>query len=144
MGADLENRQSVNSGWKAVIASNIRRQDQAAMFKIPHHGSQNAQSLAVWDAMVAEDGIAVLTPYTPSGVPKVTEIEWLKNRGRRVFATGLPKSVRVRRRREVEKTAQETTRKLQSFEVPRKAGVVRFRKSAGAWRAELFGSAVKL
>jgi hypothetical protein len=63
-----------------------------------------------------------------------------------VFATGLPSNSNIRRRREVEKTIRESTRKFASRRLPRRPAVVRFRKTSqeGAWRVETFGEASRL
>lgn len=145
-GADLETTNSQHTGWNAVVASKIRPQQLAQLFKIAHHGSSTSHSEDVWKRMLAPDTVAVLTPYTPSGVPNEDEIEWLKSQKTSLFATGLPKLVNVKRRAEVEKKRREIVNWSNSYTWPEEPGIVRLRKNlkAGSWDAELFGAAEKI
>jgi beta-lactamase superfamily II metal-dependent hydrolase len=147
LGADLQQTNSAHSGWNAIVASHIRPQQKSVLFKVPHHGSMNAQSDAVWNTMLETAVFAGLTPYLPSGLPRPEGVSWLVDRSENVYATSLPKSSGVRRRSEVEKTIREATVSFESRRVPSQPGIVRFRKPSGApqpWGVEMFGEAVKL
>jgi hypothetical protein len=147
LGADLERTNSPLTGWNAIVASRMRPQRHSSLFKIPHHGSANAQSDDVWRRMLVPSPAAVVTPYTSSGLPRDDGIEWLLERSGTVYATGLPEISRLRRRPEVNKMIREATAQFSSYELPAQPGVVRFRKMlgmAGAWDAETFGEAQRL
>ena len=58
LGADLEKR-----GWVAVLESEARPAGKASVFKVPHHGSENANEPAVWDQMLEDEPVAVLSPW---------------------------------------------------------------------------------
>jgi beta-lactamase superfamily II metal-dependent hydrolase len=147
LGADLEKTNSQLTGWNAVVASRIRPQQLSTLFKVPHHGSVNAQSDDVWRRMLSSSAAAVVTPYTVSGLPREEVISWLLERCRSAYATGLPKNSRLRRRPEVERTIREATLNFASRRLPAEPGIVRFRKllgAAGAWSVEMFGEAQEL
>jgi hypothetical protein len=144
LGADLERTSDRLTGWNAVISSRKRLQKQAGIFKIPHHGSENGHSEDVCTKMFRQDTIAIVTPYTRSGLPTSGDVD--RMRRFTTYATGLPLRARVRRDPAAEKIIQEVTGGLEARQFPQK-GIVRLRKKIGrvaAWNTELFGSAVAL
>jgi beta-lactamase superfamily II metal-dependent hydrolase len=146
LGGDLERTNSEHTGWNAIVASTIRPQEKSSVFKVPHHGSSTAHSTSVWEEMITKDAIAVLTPNLSSALPRDEELQWLKQQGRTVLATGLPKKATIKRRREVDSKMKAATKKIVSYTLPEGAGLVRLRKSPRdvSWKSELFGSAVKV
>ena len=147
LGADLEQRSSPHSGWKAVVASSIRPQGLSGFFKVPHHGSSNGQSNEVWAKMLFPSAAAVVTPFMSSSLPRPEGLDWLKGKTSELYVTGLPTGSRIRRRAEVERTIKESTQNYSVQRAPLDPGVVRFRKSAGAagsWKVETFGDAERL
>ncbi len=70
LGGDLENSQDLGMGWKAVITSDVRPEQKAHMFKVPHHGFPNAHCEEVWAQMCVSDVFAVVTPYTSGRTPR--------------------------------------------------------------------------
>jgi hypothetical protein len=98
LGADLERTNSSLTGWNAVVASTIRPQQLSCLFKVPHHGSEDAQSDDVWRHMLVSSADAVVTPNTSSGLPRDDAIAWLLGKSTEVYATSLPESSRLRRR----------------------------------------------
>ena len=50
-------------GWRAVVASSTRPQGRAQVFKVSHHGSDNAHHQDVWRLMLESSPVAVLTPF---------------------------------------------------------------------------------
>jgi beta-lactamase superfamily II metal-dependent hydrolase len=144
LGADLERTSSPLTGWNAVVASGTRSTKLAGIFKVPHHGSANANSPPVWAQMVAPQAIAVVTPYLRSGLPRLADIERLRSQNARIFATSLPRTLHVNRRPEVSKTTKEAAPDLVAYR--QETGVVRLRKKLGSpsWHSELFGAAQAL
>jgi hypothetical protein len=144
LGADLERSGSTLGGWNAVVASTIRPQTRAHILKIPHHGSIGAFSSAMWAQMIAPRSIGVLTPFIRVPLPKEEGLARLRTQNATIYATGLPKSVKVRRRRDVEKTLEDVAPNLTSYR--RQSGIVRLRKRIGsqAWTPEIFGAASRI
>jgi hypothetical protein len=146
LGSDLGNRPSQHAGWNAVVGSWMAAVDKSGFFKVAHHGSENSISDALWEQKIASDAVAVVTPYSPSGLPNDEGIARLKAFGRKLYATAIPRRVTVNRGAAVASEIRMSVRNLESVELP-DFGMVRLRKSigvAGNWNVETFGAAVEL
>ncbi len=145
LGADLERQ-----GWTAILADAVRPAGRASVFKVPHHGSENADDPAVWDQMLEWEPVAILTPWRrgrgtlPTGrdverILAATPKAWITNRG-------LPGLARPRHRNAaVEKTLRESG--VQFRRLAGKRGMVRLRRpitSDSPWAVEAFGDACPL
>lgn len=111
LGADLEHTEQLGEGWTAVIAS---RQDYtpAGIFKIPHHGSPNADCPDVWLKMLDKNPVSVVTPFTSgTGLPTEKDIRRLSGRTNRLFCTAPGPGAPPRRDSVVEKFARNITKK---------------------------------
>lgn len=111
LGADLEHTEQLGEGWVAVIAS---RQDHrpAGIFKVPHHGSPNADCPEVWTKMLRENPVSVVTPFTSGvGLPSENDLRRLGGRTNRLFCTAHGPGPPPRRDSVVEKAARSTTQK---------------------------------
>lgn len=111
LGADLEHTEEPGEGWIAVIAS---RQDHgsASIFKIPHHGSENADCPDVWAKMLTENPIGIVTPFTSgAGLPSEKDLRRLGGRTNALFCTAQGPGAPPRRDSLVEKIARSTTQK---------------------------------
>ncbi len=80
LGADLEQIEDPNKGWNAVVGNRRGRCPLSHVFKIPHHGSQNAHNREVWKEMVGKDPYSIVTPWRKGGksLPRDTDVERLK------------------------------------------------------------------
>ena len=58
-------------GWKGIL-SYFQPSERASLFKIPHHGSQNAHHDAVWDQLLNPEPVALVAPYRPLKNPLPT------------------------------------------------------------------------
>ena len=146
LGADLE-----RAGWIAILNDKQRVGRKASVFKVPHHGSEDAQVDRVWAEMLEESPFAVLAPWRKGGDSLPT-----KQGARRILgfvdkayitAPPVPDIGRpVRRRsRTVTRTIQEIGARLYS-RAP-SSGLVRLRKKIGSsseWSVEMFGEAREL
>ena len=52
LGADLEYVSGATEGWRAIISSGERPPGRARFFKVPHHGSANADCPECWTDLV--------------------------------------------------------------------------------------------
>ena len=105
LGADLEHVSAPTRGWLAITRSGERPIGRASFFKVPHHGSQNADCSECWAELLSPAPIAVLTPHAPSRLPTRADIERLCSRSPSVYLTSDPVSFPVPRRdNAVEKT----------------------------------------
>ena len=98
LGADLEHVSGTMEGWLAIVGSHERPGGRAGFFKVPHHGSENADCPSCWTELLSDKPIAVLTPYASSGLPKRPDIIRLCARTPEVYLTADPTELRLPRR----------------------------------------------
>ncbi len=80
LGADLEETKSPLSGWSAIVSSTTRPAQKASVFKIPHHGSQNAHSDDVWSQLLDKNALSLCTPFNGKVVlPRKSDVERIYN-----------------------------------------------------------------
>jgi hypothetical protein len=112
LGADLEHVAGVTEGWRAIVGSSARPGGRAGFFKVPHHGSINADCPECWTELLLENPIAIVTPHSPSRLPRPEDIDRLCARTRQVFLTSDPKRYPIPRRdNAIEKTLRESVGK---------------------------------
>jgi hypothetical protein len=106
LGSDLEETADPLTGWSAIVVSPNRPQRKSMLFKIPHHGSENAHSHKVWHEMVESEPIGILTTKIGgrSSLPKESDIRRLKKYTPNLFITLEPSTKLQKRDRVVEKT----------------------------------------
>ena len=109
LGSDLQETTDPHTGWTAVLNSELLPDQKAIVFKIPHHGSENAHCEAVWNEMVRDDNpVAILTTYGRgiSPLPKPSDIERLKSKTVQVYCTTVPTTRSPKRKRAVERESK--------------------------------------
>lgn len=145
LGSDLERR-----GWIEILQSAERPVGKASAFKVPHHGSENADLPEVWERMLSVDPFAVLTPWRRGGnaLPSVQDVERILGKTANAYSSVPSKSVAMspeRRDSAVERTIRESGIKLRRLAMS--PGAVRLRRPIDAsipWQVELFGTACHL
>jgi beta-lactamase superfamily II metal-dependent hydrolase len=92
LGADLEVGSDPNRGWHAVLNSSIRPQQRSSAYKVAHHGSENADTYRIWQQLLTNDRVAVLTPYCKGhkALPSADDINRIKRFTARVYVTAWP------------------------------------------------------
>lgn len=107
LGSDLEEGQNKNSGWSAVISSNIFDNQSLALadlFKVPHHGSENAHNDDVWTQLLKASPLSITTPFLSSRLPTDQDIQRIKSLSSDFHITHDPKSsTKIRRDNMVER-----------------------------------------
>jgi hypothetical protein len=146
LGADLEVTASTDAGWHAIVASEERPTARASVYKVAHHGSQNADTVGIWESLLVERPASMLTPYTPSSLPRARDVERLAAVSSLLFQSAPGKVRPIRRGRAVERTIATTARKPP---VPRrgKMGHIRLRlssKTGAVISSETFGAALEV
>ncbi len=146
LGADLETGANPMNGWHAVVASPTRPMHHAAIYKVAHHGSTNADHDSIWSTLVGHEPVAVVTPFLQGGIalPSSSDIARLRTRTQALYAAGRPRvPAAVARERAVERTIREVATSLR----PRygRLGHVRVRfAGVGSPSVEMFGAASAL
>jgi len=128
LGGDLEQSANPAVGWEAVVNCPVRPQEFASVFKVPHHGSGNADNPRVWTEMLIDAAFALVAPY-PSGIkslPTTSDVRRLSSRTENLYCTAPPEGWKPpRRESSVERTIRETARELRV--VSREVGHIRVR-----------------
>ncbi len=145
LGSDMERR-----GWSIIVNDTVRPGGRASVFKVPHHGSENAHVPAVWHAMVETQATAVLAPWMRGGriLPGTEDAKRILNETSRAWITrnGTSKQASFRHPdRAVERTLKESAVRLQRL--PDRQHGIRLRRpfhSPDPWTVELFGDATHL
>ncbi len=128
LGGDLEQSANPAVGWEAVVKSSVRPRELASVFKVPHHGSMNADNPRVWAEMLEETPFALVAPYSGGRkpLPSASDIERISRRTEHAYCTAPPKGWKPHRRESsVEKTIREKERALRV--VSREVGHIRIR-----------------
>lgn len=102
LGADLEHTELAGEGWMAVLACHGDR-NKAVLFKVPHHGSRNADCPEVWKRMLATNPLAVVTPFSSSRLPGESDLRRLRTRTDSLYCTAERPASTPRRDTVVEK-----------------------------------------
>ena len=146
LGSDLEETPNPNTGWSVIVDSNTRPSGKASVFKVPHHGSRNADQPRVWSEMIEDKPYAVLTPFNSgfTSLPTKRDAERICRRTENAYSTArLPKA--MKRNPTVERTIKEVTRKFRT--ISSAIGHVRLRKATDSdipWAVDLIGDALPL
>ncbi len=146
LGADLERK-----GWLAILKDKARPVGRASVFKIPHHGSRNADVPGVWKQLLKPDPYAVLTPWHRGGhvlpTPRDTKRIMAATANAYVSAanTRSPRRGINHTKRAVARTLRESGARFRSL-TPRGSAVQLRRSLASAtpWSVELIGNACHL
>ena len=145
LGSDLEKR-----GWIEILQSAARPTGKASAFKIPHHGSANADEPGVWQQMLDVDTHAALTPWRRGGhaLPSDQDVERILDNTVNAYSTVPSKSLATspeRRDNAVDRTIRESDIKLRRLAMS--PGAVRLRRpivGPATWHVDLFGAACHL
>lgn len=145
LGSDME-----KPGWADILHSTTRPTGKASVFKVPHHGSANADDPGVWQNMLETHPWAVLAPWRRGGriLPNRHDVQRILSCTPNAYSTVPHNQLTaspVRRENMVNKTLQEAGVRLRSVSLS--TGAVRLRRTGenqAQWRVEFFGSACAL
>ena len=146
LGSDLERQ-----GWLEILDADEWTNRKASVFKIPHHGSKTAHEDRVWNEMLHNEPIAMLTPWRKGKgtLPTKSDMRRIISFTRSAYATVPPKDVvrksKAGRDNAVKRTIRETDIEISRVSLSR--GVIRLRKkstSQADWGVETFGLACRL
>jgi phosphoribosyl 1,2-cyclic phosphodiesterase len=106
LGADLEETKNPLTGWSCIVSSQNRPSGKSKIFKIPHHGSFNGHSDDVWQNMIDNNAVGILTSKLggKGSPPKDGDLNRIKKYTPNVYLTSVPVSKKHKRNPTVEKT----------------------------------------
>ncbi|MBN2357073.1 MBL fold metallo-hydrolase [candidate division KSB1 bacterium] len=146
LGSDLEKTNDPTTGWSAVLNSSRVVNGKSGVFKIPHHGSENAHVDRVWVDLLLPNPYALLSPFnlgrhslpTPEDVDRINHL----TTNAYITAPNKPKPAKFRDR-VIRDEVKAMTKKVVS--VHTRWGHIRLRKKIlhpeNTWSVDLFGDA---
>jgi hypothetical protein len=148
LGADLQTATDPTVGWTAILGS-IAVLGKAEIFKVAHHGSQNAHESGVWSQLLVDNPFAILTPFRRGDVllPTHADVNRISMSTSNGYITAEPtKHTSKWTHRVVKDTLRDTTRVI--YPIHQGWGQIRLRRRANnqssIWENSLFGTAVSL
>lgn len=144
LGADVESTTAnFETGWSAIV-SYARPPAPASLVKVPHHGSGGAHHDGMWDELLSDDVVAIVTPWSKGAkfLPTEEDLDRLSKLSERLYVTATPRLSRVEKDAEVERLIRrlhgERVNELRGW------GHVRARRVIGgeAWSVECDGDAI--
>lgn len=126
----LETSANAAVGWTAVVNSRLRPPGQGRFFKVPHHGSPDADHPRVWSEMLIPQPVAALTQFASGTrpLPSPADVRRLAARTNQLYCTGPPDGWKAKAKNSaVEKTLRDAVRNLRAITGP--MGHVRLRTS---------------
>lgn len=125
LGSDLENTTSNNQGWNAVVNNYSHADVKPTVFKIPHHGSENAHNNFVWSKILDKAPLSILTVYNKSTkLPKESDILRIVKLSKSLFVVGK----KSKKDKEMEHKIRKRMPNAQVEIIPQNIGLVRYRK----------------
>jgi hypothetical protein len=147
LGADLERHADPQRGWGAVLSSPVRLAGRAGLYKVAHHGAENAHHDEVWSTLLGEAPIATLSTWNRGAkLPRSGDVARILALTPEAYITSnLSRSPRSRPKM-VERKVHERGALIRA--APKRAGQVRLRFDLVApdasWRVELIDGAMRL
>ncbi len=141
LGADLQ--EIPGKSWTYILTNSKLLEQKASVFKVPHHGAQNAHCQKVWTDLLFSNVVAIVAPWNRGEkLPKESDIARILNFTGRAYATADPKAIApIRRDPQVGRTL--ATMKIKLRLAQPKSGHIRLRREADEtnWTVEMFGTA---
>jgi beta-lactamase superfamily II metal-dependent hydrolase len=147
LGGDLQESGTPVHGWTDILNSAPRPPERAQVFKVAHHGSENADHENVWAVLLDEHCIAIVTPFTRSDLPTERDQERIRARSSVSYITNPHPQRKLRGVRDARTERILRSRKHKIEPASGDMGQIRLRRSIdanAAWQVETFGTASAL
>lgn len=112
LGSDLQDFNDQRCGWEAILKSTTRPKGKAIFFKVPHHGSANGDHPEIWDKMISDEAVVVVTPFHHGQhrLPNDSDIQRLCKYRDECYITASTKlSKKIKTERTVDKIIEKTS-----------------------------------
>jgi Metallo-beta-lactamase superfamily len=117
LGADLEEHGDATRGWSAILGSErpaTIQDEEAELYKVAHHGSITAHHEGIWNDLLVNEAVAIVSPWNRGAVPLPTD----DDRARLAAATPhAHTTVQTPRRRRRRRRSPEVERLLRARDV---------------------------
>jgi hypothetical protein len=146
LGGDLEAGTGADRGWRAIVGDPLRSRLLGGVYKVAHHGSDDADIDEIWTDLLAPNPIAILTPYARGRVPRPSDEDRRRVLGRTPNAH-LTSPSRPHRAKTVARAGERLLRKrgIRVQEIEKRMGHIRVRATPGnAPVVEHFGAAAMI
>jgi len=89
-GGDVEEQN--NKGWHQILHEQTCIDGSASLFKIPHHGSNNAHKEEVWSNICSSNVTSILSPFSQGKkkLPSPKDVDRICKKSYQSFATSSP------------------------------------------------------
>lgn len=125
-GSDMETKSNTNMGWKAIAKNYEHSRTRPSVFKVPHHGSENGHCDDVWNEILKEFPISILTVYNKGHkLPKDEDVERIKNLSSNLYVVG----EKSKKAKEIISKARKVLNDVNISVIPTDIGIVRYRKN---------------
>lgn len=148
LGSDIEVG-NLKHGWlKIVNDTDVCPREKSELYKVAHHGSKTGHLDKVWNDLLIDNPLSVLTPWhcADNSLPQKVDIERINNKTDHAYITATPKRYKKAKfsdsvvRKEIEKMVLDIKKLKLDF------GIVQMRKHSldSDWKIELHNDAIKL
>jgi beta-lactamase superfamily II metal-dependent hydrolase len=141
LGGDLEEKTTDASGWKAVIKEHTLT-GKADLFKVPHHGSISSHNADIWDKLLQDKPISILSVFSRRGLPQTSDKDRIKALSSQTLIAGSAS----KKTKDLDKYIKKFDIKLRAL--PSTIGIIRARKNLcienANWNIEHFGEVEKI
>ena len=151
LGSDLEEKGDKKTGWSAIINSLTLNKKPAIIYKVAHHGSVTGHHQPVWDKLLSEDSLAILTPFTrgKNKLPSIEDIQRIGSQNKKSFITAnINTNLLIKKKDKlVKRFTDKYTRYIRYAEFP--CGQIKLKKNifetkGSEWKIELINGAREL
>ncbi len=138
LGADLEHFPSDRRrGWHAVIDNSTRPKTRSYVYKVPHHGAVSSYCPEVWEHLLEEDPLCLLSPFGLGSqeIPTPEDVIRLQKLSSKLLISASGKRKNAWTDRSVEKIIHTTVRSMRP--VIREVGHIQLRRDSDGWLIRL-------
>ena len=148
LGSDLEDSTSDEIGWKAILLSDIISEHKAEVFKVPHHGSGTSDNDEIWNKLLIDQPVAILTPFKNGKIilPMYKDLIRINSKSQNSFLTSPNKIQRSKVHKRYLDIEMSIATKSRTAVNPY-FGYIKLKTSMNGqnkWDIEMYGDAVKI
>jgi beta-lactamase superfamily II metal-dependent hydrolase len=139
LGADMLNGPN-RCGWSAVLQMmDTVSEQKASLYKVAHHGSPNSDNDEIWQRMITDNPIALITPFWNGSVrlPSLNDRGRLCGRTRSAYISAYQEPKVTKRVKQVGAQLSQVASNVRP--VPTRCGHIRVRSAVGEddWQVEV-------